>query len=64
MFSKQPITYVALDEVTNQVKPTDRRYKTVMKVKGLSTEINISKEVNSLYILKDNITDFVNARSQ
>ena len=64
MFSKQPITYVALDEVTNQVKPTDRRYKTVMKVKGLSTEINISKEVNSLYILKDNITDFVNTRSQ
>ena len=64
MFSKQPITYVALDEVTNQVKPTDRRYKTVMKVKGLSTEINFSKEVNSLYILKDNITDFVNTRSQ
>ena len=35
-----------------------------MKVKGLSTEITISKEVNSLYILKDNITDFVNTRSQ
>lgn len=64
MFSKQPITYVALDEVTNQVKPTDRRYKTVMKVKGLSTEINFSKEVDSLYMLEDNITNFVNARSQ
>ena len=51
MFSKQPITYVALDEVTNQVKPTDRRYKTVMKVKGLSTEINFSKEVDSLHML-------------
>ena len=64
MFSKQPITYVALDEVTNQAKPTDRRYKTVMKVKGLSTEINFSKEVDSLHMLEDNITDFVNARSQ
>ena len=64
MFSEQPITYVALDEVTNQVKPIDKRYKTVTKLKGLSTEIIISKEVNSLHILKDNITDFVNARSQ
>ena len=64
MFSKQPITYVALDAVTNQGKPRDRRYKTVMKVKGLSTEINFIKEVDSLHMLEDNITNFVNARSQ
>ena len=64
MFRKQPITYVALDEVTHQVKPTDRRYKTVMKVKGLITEIKFIKEVDSLHMLEDNITNFVNARSQ
>ena len=35
-----------------------------MKVKGLSTEINFIKEVDSLHMLEDNITNFVNARSQ
>ncbi len=35
-----------------------------MKVKGLSTEINFIKEVDSLQMLEDNITNFVNARSQ
>ena len=55
MFSKQPITYVALDEVTNQVNPIDKIYKTITEVKRLSTEINIipPKIINAkLYLRK------------